>query len=499
MLMIDMPILTILLALPLLGAAALWLIPNDSALAGQNAKLVALWTSLITFFLSLYLWWGYDTGHSGYQFVEKYSWLSEWGLSYHLGIDGLSLFLVLLSTLLMPICILASWESIKGQIKLYMALFLILETFMIGTFVSLNMVLFYIFFEGVLVPMYFLIGIWGGADRIYASMKFFLYTFLGSLLMLLGILLIFYVTGTFDIEEISRFPFTLDTQYILFWAFFASFAVKMPMWPFHTWLPDAHVQAPTAASVILAGVLLKMGAYGFLRFSLPFCPEASLYFADFIYVLSIIAVIYASLIALVQSDMKKLIAYSSVAHMGFVTLGIFTLTIEGVSGGIFQMLSHGVVSGALFLCIGVLYDRMHTREIGDYGGVVKVMPLFSIFFMIFTMATIGVPGTSGFVGEMLVIMGGYKVSGWIVAGIAVGLVLGAAYSLFLYRRVIFGVIVHKGVKTLKDLSPREIALFLPLILLVFWMGLYPTSFTSVIDHYIGTQPYVHHLIAGGAA
>lgn len=484
------PLISILLILPLVGAGSLVFV-RDTQPAQNNAKMVALWTSITTFVFSLLLWLFFDPTITGYQFVEYHPWYFDFGLTYHVGIDGLSLFLILLSTLLVPICILASWESIKSQVKLYMALFLILETFIVGTFVSLNLIVFYVFFEGVLVPMYFLIGIWGGDNRIYAAFKFFLYTFLGSVFMLLAILLIFYVTGTFDLEQIVNYDIEPVYQYILWIGFFVAFAIKVPMWPFHTWLPDAHVEAPTAASVILAGILLKMGGYGFLRFSLPICPQASAYFADFIYVLSIIAVIYASLVALVQKDMKKLIAYSSVAHMGFVTVGIFTLTLTGVSGGIFQMLSHGVVAGALFLCVGVLYDRLHTREISDFGGVANVMPIFAFIFMIFTFATIGVPGTSGFIGEVLVLFGSYQICGWLTAAIALGLILGAAYSLTLYRRVMLGAVVKNTIKTLKELSPREIGIFIPLLILVGWLGLYPQPFIKIIDQYVMSQSYIH--------
>jgi NADH-quinone oxidoreductase subunit M len=472
------PLLSIITFLPLLGALIIMMVRGDEAVVASNARWTALWTSLITFGLSLILWVQFDKTSVDYQFVEQLSWLPEFGVSYIMGVDGISILFILLSTLLTPICILASWESVQSRVREYMVAFLILETMMVGMFSALDFMLFYIFFEAVLIPMFLIIGIWGGARRVYASYKFFLYTLLGSVLMLLAIIALWYQAGTTNIAELSEFDIPFNMQVWLFLAFFASFAVKVPMWPVHTWLPDAHVEAPTAGSVILAGVLLKMGAYGFLRFSLPLLPDASEYFAPFIYVLSIVAVVYTSLVALAQTDMKKLIAYSSVAHMGIVTLGIFTFNQQGIEGALFTMLSHGVVSGALFLCVGVLYDRVHTREIARYGGVAKIMPAYALIFMLFTMASIALPGTAGFPGEFLVIVGAWAVNPWVAFGAALGMILGAAYMLTLYRRVAFGRIIRDDLKSLLDLSPREYAIFAPLIALTLWMGIYPQSFLS---------------------
>jgi NADH-quinone oxidoreductase subunit M len=398
-----------------------------------------------------------------------------------MGVDGISVLFVLLSTFLMPICILASWEAIEHRVKEYMIAFLVLETMMVGMFCALDMVLFYIFFEAVLIPMFLIIGVWGGARRVYSAFKFFLYTLAGSVLMLVALLYIFGTAGTTDITRLMWYGFAREAQTWLWLAFFASFAVKVPMWPVHTWLPDAHVEAPTAGSVILAGVLLKMGAYGFLRFSLPMMPDASEAFTPLVFTLSIVAVIYTSLVALVQEDMKKLIAYSSVAHMGFVTLGIFTGTRQGIDGALFQMLSHGLVSGALFLCVGVVYDRLHTREIARYGGLVERMPRYAAVFMLFTMASVGLPGTSGFVGEFLVLAGAFQANTWAAALAALGVILGAAYMLFLYRRVVFGVLVREDLKAMADLSRREIAIFAPLVLAVLWMGVYPKPVLDVFS------------------
>jgi NADH-quinone oxidoreductase subunit M len=472
------PLLSLITFLPLLGAAIIMSVRGDAAVVASNARWTALWTSLITFGLSLILWAQFDKTSADYQFVEQVSWLPEFGVAYIMGVDGISILFILLSTLLTPICILASWESVQSRVREYMVAFLILETMMVGMFAALDFLLFYIFFEAVLIPMFLIIGIWGGARRVYASYKFFLYTLLGSVLMLLAIIAIWYQAGTTNIPELSEFDIPFNMQVWLFLAFFASFAVKVPMWPVHTWLPDAHVEAPTAGSVILAGVLLKMGAYGFLRFSLPLLPEASQYFAPFIYVLSIVAVVYTSLVALAQTDMKKLIAYSSVAHMGIVTLGIFTFNQQGIEGALFTMLSHGVVSGALFLCVGVLYDRVHSREIARYGGVAKIMPAYALIFMLFTMASVALPGTAGFPGEFLVIIGAWAVNPWVAFGAALGMILGAAYMLTLYRRVAFGRILREDLKSLLDLSPREYAIFAPLIALTLWMGVYPQSFLS---------------------
>ena len=431
------PILSVITFLPLTGVLFLLLIRGNTESVATNARLVALWVSGFTFLLSLSLYFGFDAEMTGYQFEERADWISGSGISYHLGVDGISMPFILLSTFLTPLSILASWKSITHRVRDYMIAFLVLEVMMVGMFASLDMLMFYLFFEGVLIPMFIIIGVWGGAERVYAAFKFFLYTLLGSVLMLVCMLVMYHLAGTTDIPALSAFAFSPELQFWLFLGFFASFAVKVPMWPVHTWLPDAHVQAPTAGSMILAGVLLKMGGYGFIRFSLPMFPDASEYFAPFIFVLSIVAVIYTSLVALAQSDMKKLIAYSSVAHMGFVTIGIFTLTEQGIAGAMFQMISHGLVSAALFFCVGVVYDRLHTREISAYGGVVDAMPRYAAFFMFMMLASVGLPGTSGFVGEMLVLVGAWEASHWVAIFAATGLILGACYMLWLYRRLVF--------------------------------------------------------------
>ncbi len=476
--MIDFPILSLITFLPIVGVLCLLLIRGDEETVAHNSRRTALLTSLVTFVLSLYMYMHFDPTSADFQFVEKMAWLPGLNIFYKLGVDGISIFFILLSTFLTPICILASWDSIEVRVKEYMIAFLLLETMMLGMFSSIDLLLFYIFFEGVLIPMFIIIGVWGGPRRVYASFKFFLYTLLGSVLMLLAILALYKTFGTTDIATLSVQTIPAEMQKWLWLAFFASFAVKVPMWPVHTWLPDAHVEAPTAGSVILAGVLLKMGGYGFLRLSLPMFPEATVYFMPLVFTLSVIAVIYTSLVALAQEDMKKLIAYSSVAHMGFVTLGIFSLTQQGLDGSMFQMLSHGVVSAALFLCVGVVYDRLHTREIRRYGGLVQNMPKYALVFMVFMLASVGLPGTSGFVGEFLVLVGLYKVSTTFTALAATGVILGAAYMLFLYKRVVFGELDKPDVRTMKDLTSREVVIFLPMIALVMWMGIYPSSFTA---------------------
>ncbi len=474
--MIEWPLLTITTFLPLVGAFFILTIRGEPLVVAQNSRNVALLTSGATFLVSLLIWANFDPSSAAFQMVDKAAWLPGFNIAYHMGVDGISLFFVLLSTLLTPICILASWESVQTRVKEYMVAFLILETMMVGMFAALDMFLFYTFFEGVLIPMFIIIGVWGGARRVYAAFKLFLYTLLGSVLMLLAMLAMYYQAGTADIPTLLAHQFPAQMQLWLWLAFFASFAVKVPMWPVHTWLPDAHVEAPTAGSVILAGVLLKMGGYGFLRFSVPMFPFGSEYFTPLVYTLSIVAVVYTSLVALVQEDMKKLIAYSSIAHMGFVTIGTFTVTTQGIEGALFQMLSHGIVSAALFLCVGVIYDRMHTREISRYGGLASNMPRYALVFMIFMLASVGLPGTSGFVGEFLVLIGAFKANTWVSFFAATGLVLGCTYMLYLYRRVIFGKLVNEDLKGLLDLSPREIAIFAPLIALVFWMGIYPATF-----------------------
>jgi NADH-quinone oxidoreductase subunit M len=477
----DWPILSTITFLPLIGALGILLINGDPASVARNSRYAALWTSLITFIISLFIWFDFDTGNPGFQFEEQAEWLPAFKIGYRMGVDGISMMFVLLSTLLTPVCILASWESIQNRVREYMAAFLILETLMVGTFCALDFIVFYMFFEGVLIPMFLIIGVWGGARRVYSAFKFFLYTLLGSVLMLVAILAMYFEVGTTDIPTLMSYPFAPGMQTWLWLAFLASFAVKVPMWPVHTWLPDAHVEAPTAGSVILAGVLLKIGAYGFLRFSLPMLPLASTDLAPLIFALSVIAVIYTSLVALAQEDMKKLIAYSSVAHMGFVTAGIFAFNVQGVQGAIFQMLSHGIVSGALFLCVGVVYDRMHTREINAYGGLVHRMPVYAAVFMLFTLASVGLPATSGFIGEFLVMTGLFMVNTWVAALTCTGIILGAAYMLWLYRRIIFGELVKAELKNILDMDLREKAVFAPLVLLVLWMGIYPASFTSVME------------------
>lgn len=477
----SLPLLSILTFLPAIGAGVLLLFMREASEESENnSRSLALWVSGFTFLLSLTLWFGFERGTAELQFVEHKAWLPSLGIAYHLGVDGISVLFVLLSTLITPLAILASWSAIKTHVRDYMAAFLLLETFMIGTFVAQDLFLFYLFFEAVLIPMFLIIGIWGGENRVYASFKFFLYTLLGSVLMLAAMLYIFNVAGTSNIRELSAsLEIPVHIQTWLWLAFFASFAVKIPMWPVHTWLPDAHVQAPTAGSVILAGVLLKMGGYGFLRFSLPMLPEASVFFAPLVMVLSVIAVIYASLVALVQQDMKKLIAYSSIGHMAFVTAGIFTFNQQGIDGAIFQMLSHGVISAALFLCVGVVYDRLHTREVKAYGGLVNVMPGYAFSFMIFMLASVGLPGTAGFVGEFLVLVGLFQVSFLWAFLVAMGMILGAAYMLYLYRRVIFGPLGSDALKALVDLQMREKIVFFPLLFLVFLMGIYPKPFLDV--------------------
>ncbi|WP_366656251.1 NADH-quinone oxidoreductase subunit M [Fodinicurvata sp. EGI_FJ10296] len=479
----DWPLLSLVTFLPLVGAAFIFVLARgDDAVVAQNSRMMALITTVVTFVLSLWIWFGFERGTAAFQFVERVEWLPDVGIAYHMGVDGISMMFVMLSTVLMPLCILASWESIKVRVKEYMIAFLILETMMIGMFCALDYLLFYVFFEGVLIPMFIIIGIWGGSTRkIYAAYKFFLFTLTGSLLMLVAMLAMFVQAGTTDIPTLLETTYPESMQMWLWLALFASFAVKIPMWPVHTWLPDAHVEAPTAGSVILAGVLLKMGGYGFLRFSIPMLPEATEFFAPLVFALSVVAIIYTSLVALAQEDMKKLIAYSSIAHMGYVTVGMFSMTTQGIQGSIFQMLSHGVVSAALFLCVGVVYDRLHTREIGRYGGLVHNMPVYAVVFMVFTLASVGLPGTSGFVGEFMSLLGGFMANTWVGALSTVGVILAAAYMLYLYRRLFFGKLVKEELFKMPDLKAREVAIFAPLVLLVFWMGIYPSSFLGVME------------------
>ena len=475
------PVLSLITFLPLIGVLFILLVRGDEATVARNARYTAIWTSSATFIVSLFLWINFDNTTADFQFVEKLEWIPEFNTSYHLGVDGISVFFVLLSTALTPICVLASWKSITKRVREYMIAFLILETMMIGTFVALDFLLFYIFFEGVLIPMFIIIGVWGGDRRVYSAFKFFLYTLAGSVLLLIAIIVLHYEAGTTDIPTLLSYNVPIKMQPWLWLAFFASFAVKMPMWPVHTWLPDAHVEAPTAGSVLLAGVLLKMGGYGFLRFSLPMLPIASEQFTPLIYTLSVVAIIYTSLVALVQEDMKKLIAYSSVAHMGFVTIGIFTATRYGLQGSIFQMLSHGIISAALFLCVGVVYDRIHSRDISRYGGLVERMPKYAVVFMLFVLGSVALPGTSGFIGEFMILIGAYNANTWVALLATTGIILGAAYMLYMYRRVVFGKLVKEDLKEILDLDFREICIFMPLIILILWMGLWPQPFLDVMD------------------
>jgi NADH-quinone oxidoreductase subunit M len=483
-------LLSLITFLPAVAAVvlALFLRGNDAA-AQRNAKWLALIASTVTLLISLILLKDFDPANTGMQFVEEATWIA--GLKYKLGVDGISVLFVLLTTFLMPITILSCW-GVTDRVKDYMIAFLLLETLMLGVFMALDLVLFYLFFEAGLIPMFLIIGIWGGQNRIYAAFKFFLYTFLGSVLMLVAMIAMYMAAGTTDIPTLMTFEFASETfsvlgitvvgglQTLLFLAFFASFAVKMPMWPVHTWLPDAHVQAPTGGSVVLAAIMLKMGGYGFLRFSLPMFPVGSHVMTDLVLWMSVIAIVYTSLVALAQSDMKKLIAYSSVAHMGYVTMGIFAANQQGIDGAIFQMLSHGFISGALFLCVGVIYDRMHTREIEAYGGLVNRMPAYALVFMFFTMANVGLPGTSGFVGEFLTLMGIFQVNTWVAAVATSGVILSAAYALWLYRRVVFGALVKESLATIQDMSRRERAIFAPLIVMTLLLGVYPAVVTDII-------------------
>ncbi len=483
-------ILSLTTFLPLLGAIILALfLRGDDAAAQRNAKWVALLTTVTTFIASMFIIWNFDPDNTGFQMVEEREWLL--GLQYKMGVDGISILFVMLTTFLMPLVIAACWD-VNTRVKEYMIAFLILETLMLGVFLALDLVLFYLFFEAGLIPMFLIIGIWGGKNRIYASFKFFLYTFLGSVLMLVAMVAMFADAGTTDIPTLMTHTFGTENfsilgvqivggmQTLLWLAFFASFAVKMPMWPVHTWLPDAHVQAPTAGSVVLAAILLKMGGYGFLRFSLPMFPVGSEVMGPLVLWLSAIAIVYTSLVALVQEDMKKLIAYSSVAHMGYVTMGIFAVNQQGIDGAIFQMISHGFISGALFLCVGVIYDRMHTREIDAYGGLVNRMPAYALIFMFFTMANVGLPGTSGFIGEFLTLVGIFQVNTWVAVVATSGVILSAAYALWLYRRVVMGDLIKESLKTITDMTKRERVIFAPLVAMTLLLGVYPALVLDII-------------------
>ncbi|RJL06260.1 NADH-quinone oxidoreductase subunit M [Paracoccus aestuarii] len=482
-------LLSIITFLPIVAAGIMALfLRGDDAASQKNAKWLALIATSATFLISLFLLAGFDSSNTGFQFVEDHAWIM--GLRYRMGVDGISILFIMLTTFLMPLTILSCWD-VKVRVKEYMIAFLVLEGLMVGVFAALDLILFYLFFEAGLIPMFLIIGIWGGKNRIYAAFKFFLYTFIGSVLMLVAMIAMARTAGTTDIAELLAFDFPSQSmaimgftivggmQTLLFLAFFASFAVKMPMWPVHTWLPDAHVQAPTAGSVVLAAVLLKMGGYGFLRFSLPMFPVASDLMQPFVLWLSAIAIVYTSLVALAQSDMKKLIAYSSVAHMGYVTMGIFAANQQGLDGAIFQMLSHGFISGALFLCVGVIYDRMHTREIDAYGGLVNRMPVYALVFMFFTMANVGLPGTSGFVGEFLTLMGAFRANTWVAFVACTGVILSAGYALWLYRRVTMGALIKESLRTITDMTPRERWIFAPLIAMTLILGVYPRLVTDI--------------------
>jgi NADH-quinone oxidoreductase subunit M len=479
--MTDLSLLSLATFLPLVGAIFIFFIRGEPDVVARNARSVALWTSLATFVLTIMIWAAFDPSQPGFQLVEKSPWLPGLDINYHMGIDGISLWFVPLSALLTLVCVVFSWYSAEKYVKEYMIVFLLMDTLMIGVFCALDIVLFYIFFEGILIPMYLIIGIWGGGRRIYSAFKFFLYTLIGSLLFLVAMLVMYLDAGTTDIPALMQHKFAPELQTWLWIAMFASFAVKVPMWPFHTWLPDAHVDAPTEGSVLLAGILLKLGGYGFLRFSLPMLPDASAYFTPLVLALSVIAIVYTSLVALMQTDMKKLIAYSSVAHMGIVTIGIFTTNALGIAGSIVQMISHGIVSAALFMVVGVVYSRLHTREIARYGGLAETLPIYATTFMLFMLASVGLPGTSGFIGEIMVIVGVFQMNSWVGLLTATGMILSAAYMLWLYRRVIFGALQKKELLALKDMRPNEILAFAPLALLALFMGIYPSFFVGPME------------------
>ena len=476
----NFPILSAIIFIPLIGALFILVTKEEQKAVVKNSKYVAIFSSLTNFFLSIFLWYSFDTSTSEFQFVEEKNWM-EGFINFQLGIDGISILFILLTTFIAPICIFSGINSIRFKLKEFLIAILVMETFMLGVFCSLDLVIFYLFFEGGLIPMFLIIGIWGGPKRVYSAFKFFLFTLLGSVLMLIAIISIYWITGTTDVIKLLDIRIPQEYQYLLWLAFFSSFAVKLPMWPFHTWLPDAHVEAPTAGSVILAAILLKMAGYGFMRFSLGLFPVASDYFTPLIFTLSIIAIIYTSLVALMQDDMKKLIAYSSVAHMGFVTIGIFSLTKQGLEGSIIQMMSHGLISAALFLCVGVVYDRLHSRMISSYGGLVNIMPKYALVFMIFALAALGLPGTSGFVGEFLVLVGTFQVNIFVAVLASLGVVLAAAYMLWLYKRVIFGKMASPEIKEMADLNKTEIYVFASLVFLTLFFGIYPEPLFNTID------------------
>jgi NADH-quinone oxidoreductase subunit M len=474
----DFPILSLITILPLVGAIFIFIFDNNQS-ENKNTIYVSLFTSFVNFFLALFLWYSFDKNTADFQFIEEANWINGF-IKFKFGIDGISILFIVLTAFITPICIISCISSIKKRLKEFLIAILVLETFMIGVFCSLDLVIFYLFFEAGLIPMFLIIGIWGGPKRVYAAFKFFLFTLLGSVLMLVAIISIYWITGTTDVVQIYEIKIPVEFQYLLWLAFFSSFAVKMPMWPVHTWLPDAHVEAPTAGSVILAAILLKMAGYGFLRFSIGMFPIASEYFIPLIYTLSIIAIIYTSLVALMQEDMKKLIAYSSVAHMGFVTLGIFTFTKQGIEGSIFQMLSHGIISAALFLCVGVLYDRVHSRLINSYGGIVNILPKYAFVFAIFMLGSLGLPGTSGFIGEILVLLGAFQKSFLAAILASIGIILGAAYMLWLYKRVVFGKLEKKELLELNDLNYSETVILFSLAILTLVFGFYPNLILDTI-------------------
>ena len=474
----DFPILSLITILPLVGAIFIFIFDNNQS-ENKNTIYVSLFTSFVNFFLALFLWYSFDKNTADFQFIEEANWINGF-IKFKFGIDGISILFIVLTAFITPVCIISCISSIKKRLKEFLIAILVLETFMIGVFCSLDLVIFYLFFEAGLIPMFLIIGIWGGPKRVYAAFKFFLFTLLGSVLMLVAIISIYWITGTTDVVQIYEIKIPVEFQYLLWLAFFSSFAVKMPMWPVHTWLPDAHVEAPTAGSVILAAILLKMAGYGFLRFSIGMFPIASEYFIPLIYTLSIIAIIYTSLVALMQEDMKKLIAYSSVAHMGFVTLGIFTFTKQGIEGSIFQMLSHGIISAALFLCVGVLYDRVHSRLINSYGGIVNILPKYAFVFAIFMLGSLGLPGTSGFIGEILVLLGTFQKSFLAAILASIGIILGAAYMLWLYKRVVFGKLEKKELLELKDLNYSETVILFSLAILTLVFGFYPNLILDTI-------------------
>ena len=474
----DFPILSLITILPLVGAIFIFIFDNNQS-ENKNTIYVSLFTSFVNLFLALFLWYSFDKNTADFQFIEEANWINGF-IKFKFGIDGISILFIVLTAFITPICIISCISSIKKRLKEFLIAILVLETFMIGVFCSLDLVIFYLFFEAGLIPMFLIIGIWGGPKRVYAAFKFFLFTLLGSVLMLVAIISIYWITGTTDVVQIYEIKIPVEFQYLLWLAFFSSFAVKMPMWPVHTWLPDAHVEAPTAGSVILAAILLKMAGYGFLRFSIGMFPIASEYFIPLIYTLSIIAIIYTSLVALMQEDMKKLIAYSSVAHMGFVTLGIFTFTKQGIEGSIFQMLSHGIISAALFLCVGVLYDRVHSRLINSYGGIVNILPKYAFVFAIFMLGSLGLPGTSGFIGEILVLLGAFQKSFLAAILASIGIILGAAYMLWLYKRVVFGKLEKKELLELNDLNYLETVILFSLAILTLVFGFYPNLILDTI-------------------